>query len=75
MRLGDAKKLSDLVFLAAGSKPETALFLLRSCVQLLEQTHKKMATSSSGGACNPIAGAAATGYCCWHYLAIDLCKL
>lgn len=47
---GDADKLSDLVFLATGSKPERAVSLLRSCVQLLE---KKTATSSSSseGAC------------------------
>lgn len=44
---GDAKKLSDLVFVAAGSKTETALSLLRSCVLLLE---KKTATSLSDGA-------------------------
>eukprot|EP00903_Cladosiphon_okamuranus_P018589 g17112.t1 len=41
---GDAKKLSGLVLLAAGSKHEVALSFLRSCVQLLEQT-----THNNGG--------------------------
>ena len=42
---GDAKKLSDLVLLATGSKPEKALSLLRSCVSLL--------SSSPEGASDP----------------------
>lgn len=46
---GDAKKLSDLVLLATGSKPEKALSLLRSCVQLLEKT----TSSSPEGASDP----------------------
>eukprot|EP00752_Nemacystus_decipiens_P015540 g13865.t1 len=55
---GDAKKLSDLVLLATGSKPDTALTLLRSCVELLE---KNTATGSSQACINGQALAPSSG--------------
>lgn len=53
---GDATKLADLVLSAAGSKPETALSLLRTCVQILEKKTTKATTSTSEGACSRCYG-------------------
>ncbi|CAN0376308.1 unnamed protein product [Ectocarpus fasciculatus] len=44
---GDATKLAELVLDSCGSKPETALSILRNCISLLE---KEVALSAPGSA-------------------------
>lgn len=45
---GSAEKFSDLVLQAVGNKPEAALSLLRSCVQLVLAKSTNAAGGSSG---------------------------
>ena len=59
MARGDATKLTELVLASCGSKPETALSILRNCISLLE---KEVVLSAPGSSPLPTPPSARGGF-------------